>query len=83
MSFDCLLNHPNRGKIKDWSAYIKAFRARHGLTQKQLAERLPAAQTSVEDWERDECKPSDYLKRALRDLALELTTVANARKPSE
>lgn len=76
-----MTNHPNRGKIKDWPTHLKDFRARYGLTQKQLAAKLQVSQTSVEDWERKECRPSDYLKRALRDLARELTTGANA--PSE
>ena len=69
------VNHPNRSKVKDWPAHIKAFRERHGLTQRQLAEKLPAAITSVEDWERGKYKPSAYLKRALRDLARELATL--------
>ena len=67
-----MTNHPNRGKVQDWPQYIKRFKERHALTQKQLADLLPAGLRTVEDWERGERKPPDLLKRALRDLEHQL-----------
>ena len=67
-----MTNHPNRSKIKEWPAYIKLFRARHDLSQVQLAEKLQVDETTVQRWESGECKPAPYLKRALRDLKQEM-----------
>jgi DNA-binding transcriptional regulator YiaG len=67
-------NHPNRSKVKDWPSYIKAFRAKHGLSQVKLARMLNnVEETTVQRWEAGESNPAPYLKRALRDLARELS----------
>jgi ribosome-binding protein aMBF1 (putative translation factor) len=68
-----MTNHPNRGKVKDWPLYIKAFRQKHGLSQVQLAAKLRVEETTVQRWEAGDCNPASYLKRALRDLERELT----------
>jgi DNA-binding transcriptional regulator YiaG len=67
-----MANHPNRSKVRDWPQYIKRFKERHSLTQKELADLLPAGLRTVEDWERGERTPPDLLKRALRDLERQL-----------
>jgi transcriptional regulator with XRE-family HTH domain len=61
-------NHPNRTKINDWPEFLRAFRAGHGLTQKELADKLQISARNVENWELGFSKPPAYLKRALLDL---------------
>jgi DNA-binding transcriptional regulator YiaG len=68
------MNHSNRSQVRDWPVYLRAFRLRHGLTQKQLAYKLPATLRIVEDWEQGKYPPTAFLKRALRDLACELAS---------
>jgi ribosome-binding protein aMBF1 (putative translation factor) len=63
------MNDPNRSRIKDWPAHLKAFRAKHKLTQRQLADMLPSSVRVIEDIKQGEYAPRPYLKRALRDLA--------------
>ena len=70
-----MTNHPNRSKIRNWPEYVKRFRERHGLSQVQLAGKLPVDETTVQRWEAGERNPAPYLKRALRDLARELETM--------
>jgi transcriptional regulator with XRE-family HTH domain len=78
------VNHPHRARIKDWAYYVRRFRERHGLTQKQLADLLTSGQetrvreSTVQRWEYGDRKPPPYLKRALRDLARELSQSTNA-----
>jgi DNA-binding transcriptional regulator YiaG len=67
-----MINRQNRGKVRDWPQYIKRFKHKHSLTQKQLADMLPAGLRTVEDWERGERTPPHLLKRALRDLERQL-----------
>lgn len=61
-------NHPNRSRIKDWPAHLRAFRVRHNLTQAQLADRLMVSARLVENWEADVNSPPAYLKIALQAL---------------
>lgn len=76
-SYQCagghIVNHPNRGQVRDWPAYIKLFRVRHDLSQIKLAEHLRVDETTVQRWESGESTPKPYLKRALRDLSRELS----------
>lgn len=67
-----MANHPNRSKVRDWPEHLKAFRSKHGLTQQQLADKLPCKVRFIEDVEQGQYPPPAYLKRALRDLAREL-----------
>jgi DNA-binding transcriptional regulator YiaG len=62
-------NHPNRNKIKDWPKHLKAFRAKHKLTQKQLANALQISLRNIENWEADFSKPPAYLRKALDQIA--------------
>jgi DNA-binding transcriptional regulator YiaG len=59
----------------NWPEVLRTFRKKHGLTQKQLAARLPSGLRTVEDWERRKRVPPEILKRALRDLARELANL--------
>jgi len=71
-------NHPHRVRIKDWGSYIRRFRERHGLTQKQLADLLtsgqetPVRESTIQRWEYGDRTPPPYLKLALRDIARQL-----------
>jgi DNA-binding transcriptional regulator YiaG len=66
------MNHPNRSKVKDWPAHLRAFREKHGLNQRHLADMLPTSITNVANWEQGISTPPAMLKRALRDIAGEL-----------
>jgi transcriptional regulator with XRE-family HTH domain len=78
------MNHPQRHVIKDWASYVRRFRERHGLTQKELADLLtsgqetPVRESTVQRWEYGVPIPPPYLKRALRDIARELAQSAIA-----
>jgi transcriptional regulator with XRE-family HTH domain len=78
------MNHPHRARIKDWASYVRRFRERHGLTQEQLAELLTTGQenevyaSTIQRWEYGTRTPPPYLKRALRDIAREVTQSAIA-----
>jgi transcriptional regulator with XRE-family HTH domain len=50
-------------------AELKAFRARHGLSQAALAERLGMSRRGVEGWEGGVRTPPSYLSLALAHLA--------------
>ena len=63
-----MTNHPSRGRVKDWPTYLKAFRSRHGLTQRRLADLLPTMLRNVENWEAKDSRPPDFLKAALHDV---------------
>ncbi|WP_263353310.1 helix-turn-helix domain-containing protein [Acidicapsa acidisoli] len=67
-----MTNHPNRGRIQHWPQYLQGFRARFGLSQRQLAELLPSTVRDIEEIEQGIYAPRPYLKRALGDLAAEL-----------
>ncbi|GIK49467.1 MAG: helix-turn-helix transcriptional regulator [Hyphomonadaceae bacterium] len=51
-----------------WPRLIKALRAREGMTQSELGERLGVDQSAVSRWERAVDAPNLSLRRALRDL---------------
>ena len=56
-----------------WPRILRAFRKKHKLTQKRLAELLPTtSKRNLQDWEQGIHMPPRYLKRALRDLEREL-----------
>jgi len=58
----------------DWKTILRAFRKKHSLTQAKLAALLPTvSKRNVQDWEQRRHNPPQYLKRALRDLARELS----------
>jgi transcriptional regulator with XRE-family HTH domain len=44
---------------------LRAYRRALGLTQRELAARLGAVQTSVSDWERGDCQPPAKVRRLL------------------
>lgn len=71
------MNHPNRGKVRDWAAYIKAFRDRHGLTQQGLARLLMTSKRNIENWEAGTSKPPAFLKWALLYVDLRLKRKKN------
>ena len=47
---------------------LRAFRARHGLSQRALAEALGVSTRGVEDWEGGRRAPAPYLALALERL---------------
>lgn len=51
---------------------LPKFRKRLGLSQTQLAERLPVKVDTLQNWEIGRTRPPSYLYRALRDLEGEL-----------
>jgi DNA-binding transcriptional regulator YiaG len=67
-----MTNHPARSTVRDWPAYLKAFRSRHGLTQLRLANLLPTSLRNIENWEGGINTPPSYLKPALRDVVRRL-----------
>ncbi len=67
-----MTNHPNRGKVRNWRAYLQEFRGKHDLTVEQLADLLAISARTVSSWEYEERVPMPYLKRALRDAEREL-----------
>jgi DNA-binding transcriptional regulator YiaG len=52
--------------VTDWPTTLREFRARHGLTQKQLAERFGTSLRAVQGWEGGEAQPPDFLLLALK-----------------
>lgn len=60
--------HPNRNKVRDWPKHLREFRARHGLTQKKLADLLQVSARNVENWESGINTPPPYLRGALKDI---------------
>lgn len=68
-----MTNRLNRGKVRDWPAYLRAFRSKHDLTQERLALLLSnIAVRTVEGWEQAEFTPPPYLKLALVHIATKL-----------
>jgi transcriptional regulator with XRE-family HTH domain len=72
-------NHPNRNKVHDWPEFLRGFRARHELTQKQLADHLMVSARNVENWEAGINVPPAFLKITLQALASQLTSQAPSR----
>lgn len=53
---------------EDWSALIKRYRVRHGLTQGRMAAVFGVSQRTISRWERGDDTPSLEWQRQLRDL---------------
>jgi DNA-binding XRE family transcriptional regulator len=53
---------------QDWSALIKRYRVRHGLTQGRMAAVFGVSQRTISRWERGDDTPSLAWQRHLRDL---------------
>lgn len=64
------MSHPNRSKVKDWPEFLREFRQRNDLTQKQLADLLQIAASYIENWEAGKDTPPPYLKKALQLIEL-------------
>lgn len=60
-----MTNHPNRSKVNDWPAFVRAFRDKNGLTQAKLADVLQISKRTVEEWESGRNTPPPYLRLAL------------------
>jgi transcriptional regulator with XRE-family HTH domain len=54
---------------EDWSAFVRRYRMRHGLTQARLAATVGVSQRTISRWERGEDRPSLDQQKLLRDLA--------------
>lgn len=65
-------NHPRRSIVKNWPKYLKAFRVKHKLTQRQLADKLQISCRVVENWEGGQNTPAAILKLALKYLEITL-----------
>lgn len=65
------MSHPNRNKVHDWPEFIKRFRADHGLSQKELANKLQISLRNIENWEGGLSHPPAYLKKALQSIIKE------------
>jgi ribosome-binding protein aMBF1 (putative translation factor) len=63
-----MANHPRRAIVKDWPKYLRDFRDKHGLSQKELADKLMVSHRLVENWEGAVNTPPPYLKIALNEL---------------
>lgn len=63
-----MTNHPNRQKVRDWPKFLKEFRARHGFTQKSLADKLMISYRVLENWEQGNSTPPPYLSSALKSV---------------
>lgn len=65
-------NHQNRNWKNRWAdnpaEYLKLWRAKHGYSQRTLAEALQCSQRSVEAWEQKIDSPPYYLVFALKYL---------------
>lgn len=60
--------HPNRSKVRDWPAYLLAFRAKNHLTQAELANALMISKRNIENWEAGLREPPAFLKLALEKI---------------
>ncbi len=60
-----MTNHPRRTVVKNWPKYLKEYRSKNNLTQKQLADALQVSLRLIENWEEGINKPPAYLKKAL------------------
>jgi DNA-binding XRE family transcriptional regulator len=56
-----------------WSALIKRYRIRHGLTQGRMASLVGVSQRTISRWERGEDSPNFEWQRRLRDLGWQPT----------
>jgi transcriptional regulator with XRE-family HTH domain len=54
---------------ESWSATLRQFRLRHGLTQVRMAALLGVPPRAVGRWERNEDEPAPHRQRQIRDLA--------------
>ena len=54
-----------------WSAIVRQYRLRHGLTQHRLADMLTVSQRTISRWERGDDTPGLAQQKALRDLTRE------------
>lgn len=55
---------------------IKSYRSRLGLSQSELARRLPVSVDALQNWEIGRRRPPEYLPRALADLEREMSKTA-------
>ena len=62
-----------------WNATLTSFRKKHNLTVEELARLLPAKTQLMADWENGKQQPPLFLKRALRELNLELKVAVPGR----
>lgn len=53
---------------KTIGSFIAALRKANGMTQKELADRLPVSDKAVSRWERDECAPDISLIPVIAEL---------------
>src|SRR5262245_16427773 len=63
----------------DWSAVVRHYRQRHGMTQQRLGALLKVSQRTVSRWERGEDRPALPLQLDLRDLTRIPDTNLSAR----
>lgn len=56
---------------EDWSAFVRRYRMRHGLTQVRMAATIGVSQRTISRWERGEDRPSLDQQKLLRDLGWE------------
>jgi transcriptional regulator with XRE-family HTH domain len=54
---------------ENWSATLRQFRLRHGLTQVRMAALIGVPPRAIGRWERNEDEPAPHRQRQLRDLA--------------
>lgn len=74
-----MTNHPNRNRIppEKWPAYLQRFRTRHNMSQPELALKLcNLSVRTLQQWESGRRVPPDYLKLALRLIAVETKLAA-------
>ncbi len=58
--------------MQHWGVAVKAFRQRHGLTQRAMGDLLGVAQRTISRWERGDDNPSLQQQKRLRDLGREV-----------
>lgn len=51
----------------DYAEQIKAYRKNHGLTQKELGERLGVEEGTVQSWEKGYSKPRYHIWRGYKE----------------
>lgn len=56
-------------KQPDWPMLLRAFRKKHDLMQKELAQKLKTKLRNIENWEQGKSTPPPYLKAALETIA--------------
>ena len=60
----------NTKAIKDWAAYLRLYRKRYTLTQRELGKLLGVSRRSIENWEGGINQPPAFLKLALAYLTI-------------